>query len=146
MKEALDFLKENNEVAFATISGGRPQIRVFQIMKMDGDTLYFATYPNKRVFSELMDNPAVEILARKDNISVRVSGDAVFDVPEEVGKEIYDTNPVLPRLYPDYTKLVYFRVVIDKLDYYDLTPTPPVLRHYDRATGEYKDLSPFGKK
>ena len=45
-----------------------------------------------------------------------------------------------------YTKLAYFRVEIDRLDYFDLTPTPPVLRHYDRASGQYVDLNPFGEK
>ena len=36
MKEALDFLKDNKEVAFATVGEGNcPKIRVFQIMKMD---------------------------------------------------------------------------------------------------------------
>ena len=64
MQEALDFLKENNEVAFATIGNGRPQMRVFQIMKQSGTTLWFATGPHKRVYSELQENPAVEILSR----------------------------------------------------------------------------------
>lgn len=76
MKEALDFLKENNEVAFATIGNGRPQMRVFQIMKQSETTLWFATGPHKRVYAELQENPAVEILSRSGNISVRVSGDA----------------------------------------------------------------------
>ena len=153
MKEALDFLKENNEVAFATIGNGRPQMRVFQIMKQSGTTLWFATGPHKRVYAELQENPAVEILSRNGNISVRVSGDAEFDIPDDIckeiydtNKEIYDTNSVLSRLYPNYKSLAYFRVEIDRLDYYDLSPTPPVLRHYDRASGQYMDLNPFGVK
>lgn len=147
MKEALDFLKDNKEVAFATVGKGNyPKIRVFQIMKMDANTLYFATSPTKRVYAELQENPAVEILSMKDNISVRVAGNAVFDVLDAVQQEIYNTNPVLPRLYADYTKLEYFRVEIDDMDYFDLTPTPPVLRHYDRVSGEYKDIKPYGSK
>ena len=146
MQEALDFLKENNEVAFATIGNGRPQMRVFQIMKQSGTTLWFATGPHKRVYAELPENAAVEIHCRCGTISVRVSGDAVVDVPDDSCKEIYETNPVLPRLYPDYKSLAYFRVEIDRLDYFDLTPTPPVLRHYDRASGQYVDLNPFGEK
>ena len=113
MKEALDFLKENKEVAFATIGNGRPQMRVFQIMKQSETTLWFATGPHKRVYAELQENPSVEILSRNGNISVRVSGDAVFDVPDDICKEIYETNPVL--------------------------------RHYDRASGQCVDLNPFGE-
>ena len=131
MKEALDFLRENNEVAFATVGeGNRPQIRVFQIMKMEDTTLWFATGPRKRVYAELQVNPAVEILSRNGNVSVRMSGDAVFDVPDEICRQIYAANPVLPRLYADYKDLVYFRVEIDRLDYYDLTPTPAISQIY----------------
>ncbi len=147
MKEALDFLKAHPEIALATVGEGRlPKIRVFQIMKTERNTLYFATAPTKRVYAELLVNPAVEVLSREGNVSVRVSGNAVFDVPDSVQKEIFDINPVLPRLYADYTNLVYFRMSIDNLDYYDLTPTPPVLRHYDARTGVYKDLNPYGSQ
>ena len=146
MKEALDFLAGNKDVAFATIgTNGRPMLRIFQIMKIDGHTLYFATNIRKNVYQELLSNPAIEILAYKDNISVRVSGDAVFDVPGAVQKEIYDTNPVLKRLYPNYRELAYFSMEIERLDYYDLTPTPPILRHYDKTSGQYMDLDPFRK-
>ena len=147
MKEAIKFLKENNEVALATVGeGNRPKIRVFQIMKLEGTTLYFATAPTKRVYAELQENSAVEILSGNGNISVRVAGNALFNVPDAMQQEIYNTNLVLPRLYANYTKLEYFRVEIDDMDYYDLTPTPPVLRHYDGATGEYIDLNPYGSK
>ena len=114
-------------------------------MKIDGNALYFATNIRKNVYQELQVNPAIEILAYRDNISVRVSGDAVFDVPGAVQKEIYDTNPVLQRLYPDYRELAYFSMEIERLDYYDLTPTPPILRHYDKTSGQYMDLDPFRK-
>ena len=147
MKEALDFLKAHPEIAMATVGDGNlPKIRVFQMMKTDGNTLYFATAPTKRVYAELLANPAIEILSREGNVSVRIRGSAVFDVKESIQKEIYNTNPVLPRLYADYTRLAYFRLTIDTLDYYDLTPTPPVLRHYEACTGEYVDLNPYGSK
>lgn len=86
MNEALNFLQENNEVAFATVGeGNRPQKRVFQIMKTEGTTLWFATGPRKRVYAELRENPAVEILAR--------NGNAVFDVLEAQCKQI-STRPI----------------------------------------------------
>ena len=146
MQEALDFLRQNKDVAFATVgTNGRPMLRIFQIMKIEGHTLYFATSSRKAVYQELQANPAIEILSYKDNISVRLGGDANFDVPDGVQQKIYDTNPVLQRLYADYRELTYFSMEIDRLDYYDLTPTPPVLRHYDKADGRYVDLNPFRK-
>lgn len=131
MEKAFEFLKTNKEVAFATMEDGKPKIRVFQIMKRDGRTLYFATAPGKEVYRQLQENPNIEILAMRDNVSVRIAGQTVFDVDDKTAQEIYAANPVLPRLYKAYTDLVYFRLPIATLDYYDLTPTPPLQEHYD---------------
>ncbi|EIY56432.1 hypothetical protein HMPREF1071_04195 [Bacteroides salyersiae CL02T12C01] len=130
MENALSFLSEHKDVAFATVEGDKPKIRVFQIMKRDKDILYFATATHKEVYQQLQKNPFVELLAMAGNISVRVKGKAIFDVSDNIGKEIYETNPVLIRLYHSYSELVYFRLAINELDYYDLTPTPPIFNHY----------------
>ncbi len=100
-------------------------------MKQEGHTLYFATSPRKEVYRQLRKSPNIELLAMDGNISVRITGCAVFDVPDDVAREIYTGNPVLPRLYRQYTDMAYFRLPVTKLDYYDLTPTPPVLEHYE---------------
>lgn len=131
MKKAFEFLKANKEVAFATVEDGKPRIRVFQIMKQDGATLYFVTSPGKEVYRQLQKSPDIEILAMKGNVSVRIAGQAVFDVDDKTAHEIYAANPVLPRLYKTYTDLVYFRLPAVSLDYYDLTPTPPLQEHID---------------
>lgn len=112
-------------------SRGKPKIRVFEVMKQQGNTLYFTTAPGKKVYRQLQENPNVEILAMKGNIFVRIAGQAVFDVDDKTAQEIYAANPVLPRLYKAYTDLVYFRLSATTLDYYDLTPTPPLQEHYD---------------
>ena len=83
MQTALDFLKEHYEVAFATCEDNRPKLRLFQIMRHEGTTLYFATSTQKAV----------------------------------------------------YDKLVYFALRIEVMDYYDLRPTPPILRHFDLRAG-----------
>ena len=67
-------------------------------------------------------------------VSVRCAGTARFDVDDETCHWIYDHNPVLPRLYSSYDKLVYFRVPVERLEYFDLRPTPPVVLHYDSNT------------
>ncbi|MDE7134633.1 MAG: pyridoxamine 5'-phosphate oxidase family protein [Rikenellaceae bacterium] len=131
MRKAFEFLKANKEVAFATVEDGKPKIRVFQIMKQDGPTLYFVTSPGKEVYRQLQKSPDIEILAMKGNVSVRIAGQAVFDVDDKTAHEIYAANPVLSRLYKTYTDLVYFRLPAVSLDYYDLTPTPPLQEHRD---------------
>ena len=131
MEKGLSFLMSHKDVAFGTVEDDKPKIRVFQIMKREKATLYFTTTTYKEVYKQLQKNPFVELLAMAGNISVRVKGKAVFDVPDNMGEEIYETNPVLMRLYHSYSDLVYFRLDISELDYYDLTPTPPIFEHFD---------------
>ena len=118
MQQALQFLHDHNEVAFATSDGHLPKIRMFQIMKQEGTVLYFATSAEKAVWKELMQNPNVE---------------------DDIKRWIYDHNSVLSRLYSNYDQLVYFRLPIAELDYFDLTPTPPVFKHYDLMVGDVGD-------
>lgn len=139
LRQALQFLREHNEIAFATCEGNLPKIRVFQIMKQEGTTLYFATSAQKAVHRQLLENPNVEILASADKISVGCVGMVNFDVPEETKRWIYENNEVLPRLYTSYDKLAYFCLPIAEMNYYDLRPTPPVLKHMDLITGEIGD-------
>lgn len=131
MEKALNFLKTHRDAAFATVENGKPKIRTFQIMKQDEKNLFFVTGFQKEVYRQLQANPAVEILLMDGNEFVRVAGNVVFDVDDATAREIYSTTPVLQRLYDDYTKLAYFRLPIAVLDYYDLTPTPPVQEHYE---------------
>ena len=139
LQKALQFLQDHNEIAFATCEGNLPKLRVFQITKQEGTVLYFATSSKKAVWQELQANPNVEILASADQVSVRCSGMVNFHVEDDVKRWIYNNNPVLPRLYDSYDKLDYFFLPIAELDYYDLRPTPPILKHFDLMTGETGD-------
>ena len=139
MQQALQFLQNHNEVAFATSDGHLPKIRIFQIMKQEGAMLYFATSPEKAVYRELTANPNVEVLAYADKVSVRCVGAVSFDVPDDIQQWIYDHNEVLPRLYTSYDKLAYFSLNIAEMDFFDLRPTPPVMKHFDLITGDMGD-------
>ena len=88
MEKVFDFLSKHKDVAFATVEQNKPKIRVFQIMKQEGHTLYFATSPHKEVYRQLQENPNIELLAMDGNISVRVTGRAMFDVPDGKSKVI----------------------------------------------------------
>ena len=106
-------------------------MRIFQIMKIDGNDIYFATSPKKEVYAQLRQNPHVAILDLKGASFARLSGTIDFDIPDEVQREIYDTNPVLPHLYKTYKDLAYLRLPAESADYFDLKTTPPTLVHYD---------------
>ncbi len=125
MDKALDFLKSHRDVAFATVEDGKPKIRVFQIMKQEGTELYFATAPHKEVYKQLQLNPSIELLAMEGDVSVRVVAQASFNVSDAVSREIFDANPVLPRLYTHYNDMVYFKLNISQINYFNLAYTPP---------------------
>jgi len=135
IQQAIDFLSEHTEGVLATVADNRPQTRVFQVMKVECTTFFFATAPHKAVWQQLKANPAVEFLVLHDKVSVRCSGTATFDVDDDTKHWIYDHNPVLPRLYSSYDKLVYFRLPITRLEYFDLRPTPPINKYFDLTTG-----------
>ncbi len=128
---ALDFLKKHYEVALATSEDNIPNIRIFQIMKLEGTTLYFATSAKKDVYRQLTKNPHIEILTMHDQVMVRCKGVASFEVDDATAQWIYDNNAVLSRLYERADQLDYFKMEIAELDYYDLKPTPPVFIHFN---------------
>lgn len=61
-EQLLNIFKKNKEVAFATSVDDKPHVRIFQIMKLDGNSIYFATSPKKEVYAQLRKNPHVAIL------------------------------------------------------------------------------------
>ena len=135
LQKALQFLSKHNEIALATCQGNLPKLRMFQIMRQQGNVLYFATSAKKAIWQELQENPNVELLAYADNVSVRCSGMVNFYVDNDTKCWIYNHNDVLSRLYTSYDQLEYFCLPIADLDYFDLTPTPPVNLHFDLMEG-----------
>lgn len=136
IEQAKQFLSRHVEGVLATVDGNRPCLRAFQIMKQEGTTLFFATSERKDVYRQLRQNPNVEFLVMHDCVTVRCSGQAVFDVDDATRRWIYDHNEVLQRLYPSHDTLAYFRIAVECMDYYDLRPTPPVHQSFDLRTGQ----------
>ena len=136
MERALQFLRNHKDVALATSEDNIPKLRIFQVMKQEGNVLYFATSEQKAVWRELRKNPNVELIAYEGNISVRCSGMVNFNVEDDTKHWIYEHNAVLQRLYSNYDQMVYFCLPIAEMDYYDLQPTPPEFLHFDLMAGE----------
>lgn len=127
----LEIFRKNKDVAFATSVDGKPYVRIFQIMKIDGDSIYFATSPKKQVYAQLKVNPNIAILDLHGAESARISGVVDLNVPDEIQRDIFDSNPVLPHLYAIYKDLAYMRLDAEWADYFDLRTNPPTLIHYD---------------
>jgi len=139
MERALKFLRTHKDVALATSEGNIPRLRIFRVMKQEGNVLYFATSEAKAVWRELRKNPNVELIAYEGNISVRCSGMVNFNVEDATKRWIYEHNDVLQRLYTSYDQMAYFCLPIAEMDYYDLQPTPPEFLHFDLMAGEVSE-------
>lgn len=126
IKKILAFLSQHSNVAFATSENNKPKIRVFQIMKIDDTSLFFATAAHKEVYTQLKINPCVELLSMYENISIRIEGEVIFDVNESIGEEIFNANEILQKLYSDYKAMEYLRFEIRHTSYFDLSSNPPL--------------------
>lgn len=144
MERALQFLRSHKDVALATSEDNIPKLRIFRVMKQEGNVLYFATSEQKAVWRELRKNPNVELIAYEGNVSVRCSGMVNFNVEDATKRWIYEHNDVLQRLYTSYDQMAYFCLPIAEMDYYDLQPTPPEFLHFDLMAGEVRTNDPAG--
>lgn len=140
----MQFLRNHKDVALATSEDNIPRLRIFRVMKQEGNVLYFATSEQKAVWRELRKNPNVELIAYEGNISVRCSGMVNFNVEDVTKRWIYEHNDVLQRLYTSYDQMAYFCLPIAEMDYYDLQPTPPEFLHFDLMAGEVRTNDPAG--
>lgn len=137
LSTALEFIDRHRELALATVDGGLPRLRAFQVMGIEahGDAvdLFFATAPFKAVYTQLRSQPYVEMLATSGTVSARMGGAASFDVADHVCRALFSApgNEVLPRLYATYDSLAYFRVRLRFIDYFDDGPAPCVYEHFD---------------
>lgn len=133
LKESFEFLKKRKHVSFATSFEGKPKIRVFEVMDILENNIYFATSPKKEVWEQLMENPYVEILVYDENYSVRVEGKIHKLYDEKMCKRLYDLeqNLIFRELYPNFKDLVYFYLLSDKITFFDLTKRPPFIKNYD---------------
>ena len=99
MERALQFLRNHKDVALATSEDNIPKLRIFQVMKQEGNVLYFATSEQKAVWRELRKNPNVELIAYEGNICVRCSGMVNFNV-EDVNNWQKSEHRGLSRILP----------------------------------------------
>ncbi|MCC8171171.1 MAG: pyridoxamine 5'-phosphate oxidase family protein [Parabacteroides sp.] len=128
MEKVFDFFNSHNNVVLGTVEENKPKLRVLQLMKQEGTTFYFATSKEKAVYKQLQQNPYVEFISMDGSISVKVVGKAFLDIPDDMAREIYNSNLVLSRFHDSYRSVVYFGLSAEKIDFYDLSTTPVTFR------------------
>lgn len=140
LQKAFQYLKKKKNVSFATSVNNEPNIRVFEVMDVIDERIYFSTAPHKMVWQQLLKNPVAEILAFDHDISVRVRGNIKSLTDENLCKKLYDIeeNSIFRELYPNFLDLTYFCLEPKILTYFDLRKRPPLIESYTCVNGKLK--------
>lgn len=84
---------------FATTEQGEPRVRPFGFTMVFEDRLYFGCGAHKAAYSQMLENPNVELCAFQKGSFVRVRGRAVMDDRPEVQEAMYGAAPFLRETY-----------------------------------------------
>ncbi|PKQ68532.1 hypothetical protein BZG01_04805 [Labilibaculum manganireducens] len=136
MKDLIKLLNQHKDLALATVNDqGSPKVRIFRIMQLNEQELFFSTAKNKEVYLQLKENPKVEMVSWHDKVSIRVAGKAFFDVSDEMQQKIFEESKTLQEIYlsVDNPNLTFFRVKIEWAELFDLNSIPPRREFFDEA-------------
>ena len=102
MSQTFDFLRECGVFFVLTVNGNSPAGRPFgAVMEYEG-ILYFSTAKTKAVYQQLIENPAMQLIALKPGTRqwVRVSGTAVACETVSLKQRMLDACPALKKRFP----------------------------------------------
>lgn len=97
MSKTYDFLKQCGTFFLTTVNGNAPAARPFgAVMEYKGD-LYFSTANTKAVYSQLISNPAIQIVALMSGTRdwIRINGKAIEVKDLHIKQAMLDSCPVL---------------------------------------------------
>lgn len=138
-ERCLQILREIKDVAFATVDDkGMPQIRIIDIMLVEGEKIYFCTARGKDFYAHIMrdGNVAVTGMNRKYQM-IRLNGKAhKLDDRKLWIDRIFEENPSMNNVYPDDSRYVLEPFCIDngEVEFFDLGREPIVRETF--ALGE----------
>ena len=101
MKETYEFLKKAGTYYLATVEYNQPHVRPFCTVNIFQDKLYIQTGKSKKVASQMLDNPNIEICAMLDGKWIRVEGTAKPDDRTVAKKAMLDAYPDLRSMYDE---------------------------------------------
>lgn len=129
INECLKKLREVKDVSFATVDEtGSPQVRIIDIMNIEGETIYFLTARGKSFYKELNESLKVAIVGlTKDYESIRINGKVKrIESQKETIDKLFELNPSMKEVYPEKSRYILeaFCVFEGELEYFDLLAKP----------------------
>lgn len=128
-ERCLEILREIKDVAFATVDeNGFPQIRIIDVMIVEGEKLYFCTARGKEFYRQLTKNGQVAITGlNKEFQMIRLNGKAnrLAEHRKWIDR-IFEENPVMNTVYPGDSRYVLEAFCIDNgtVEFFDLGKQP----------------------
>ena len=109
--EIIKFMNDNLACTLATAENNQPHLRGMMTYRADEDGIIFHTGNTKDLYSQIKNNPLVEVcfFNPQSNIQVRVKGKATIKDDLELKKEIVEARPFLK---PWVEKMGYDLLVI----------------------------------
>ena len=130
-ERCLQILREIKDVAFATVDDkGMPQIRIIDIMLVEGEKVYFCTARGKDFYAQLMSDGNVAVTGmNREYQMIRLSGKARrLDDQKKWIDRIFADNPSMNSVYPDDSRYVLEPFCNDNgsVEFFDLGREPIV--------------------
>ena len=120
-------LREIKSVSFATASGGLPEVRIIDVMLIDGQKIYFLTARGKPFYKQLLDGGVVAVAGMTPEYRVvRLKGQ-IRQVERVWLDRIFEANPMMNDLYPGEKRdiLEAFCIYRGVGELFDLGTHPP---------------------
>lgn len=118
-ESALRFIRECGYFFLATSVGGRPRLRPMGIIHADEKALYLVTDKRKSVYTDLTENPLVELASYNlyTRQWIRISGRVRAEASREVQEAMLERYPMIRQEYihQDDMFFVIFRLEIEAL-------------------------------
>lgn len=119
ISDCFNFIRQCSYFFLATATENVPKLRPMGFIHSDGKFLYFATDKRKQVYSDLAQNPRIEIASYNLNNRhwIRISGKAFPESSAAIRQEMCEAYPLIQQEFitQEQSQLVIFRVEVDKI-------------------------------
>lgn len=130
MDEAvIKILSGNPTHYFATVGlDGKPKVRPFGFMMVEGGKLYYCTNNTKDVYAQLQRRPDVEICVCTPQYQwIRLSGKVMFIDDPEMKSKVFNCSDMVKSMYKSAENPIFEAFYLDEARavIYDFSGNPP---------------------
>ncbi len=120
-EELFGFAMANPICALATVDRVQPRVRIFKLLQAGSDGFYFATGTPKKVFTQVRENPLVEVCFWDETKMMRVDGEMEVVDDDDLKEKLFLRHEFLQELLKSaqHPWFVLLRVAHGTIDYTD---------------------------